>query len=259
MGGSQGFGVGVGQAAIFDGLGGFFYIIVEADEVCPDAVFVSDTAVVIDVQDNIAALGIAVFGLADGADVDSVTVVILAVGAVVKDAVIGFMRMAETHDIGIGVVHDAHKAFFFAVLEQVFIDPSGAAVDQEKVKFIIVQLKFDLDMSGQSAEVGAFVVFNDLVGKGDGDGAVGLFFVSLVGAAAIVAGPADAEVVVSCDGGDAASADFLDDFIGPDIIADKVAEAVDAVGCTGFNVFKKGFKCREVGVDVGEQGYFHIL
>jgi len=84
-------------------------------------------------------------------------------------------------------------------------------------------------MGGQGAQVGAFAGFYDLIGKGDGDGAVGLLFVGLVGAAAVVAVTADTKVVVAGDGGDASFADLVDDFVGPDVVTDEVAEAVDGV------------------------------
>jgi len=80
-------------------------------------------------QDYVAAPGIAVFRFADGADVDGVPEMVLAVGTIVKDAVIGLMGMAKTHNVGIGVVHDAEHTFFFAVFKQIFVDLSRAAMD----------------------------------------------------------------------------------------------------------------------------------
>src|SRR5258708_10961160 len=107
-------------------------------------------------------------------------------------------------------------------------------------------------MGGQGAQVFSFFVFYDLVGEGDGDGAVGFFVVGLVGAAAVVAGAADTEVVVAGDGGDASFADLVNDFVGPDIVAYEVAEAVDGIGFLLIDVCKEGFERGQVGVDVGE-------
>ena len=62
---------------------------------------------IVDMQQDIAAAGIAVFGFADRADIDGMAVMVLAVGTIVKDAVVGLMGVAKTHNIGIGIVHDA--------------------------------------------------------------------------------------------------------------------------------------------------------
>src|SRR5450432_274286 len=114
-------------------------------------------------------------------------------------------------------------------------------------------------MCGQRPQIGAFLGSDDLIGKRDGQGAIGLFIVGLVGAAAVVAGSADTEVIIARNRGNAAFADLANDFIGPDIVPDQIAQAVDRVGFAGFEVFKEGFKGWKVSVDVGEEGNFHYL
>jgi hypothetical protein len=86
---AQAFGIGIRQAASFYSLCGFFYVIVKADKFDLDAVLVFYAAIVADVQEDVTSLGIAVFGFADRADIDGVAEMVLAVGAVVKDAVEG--------------------------------------------------------------------------------------------------------------------------------------------------------------------------
>src|SRR5579863_1601981 len=107
-------------------------------------------------------------------------------------------------------------------------------------------------MRWKAAEVGTFFVLYDFVGEGNRDGPVGFFIVRLIGTATVVTRAADAEIVVTDDGGDAASANLPDDFVGPNIVANEVAEAVDGVGPLLFDIFKEGIEGREVGMDVGK-------
>ena len=123
---------------------------------------------------------------------------------------------------------------------------------QQEVELVLVQLKFHLDMGREGSEVSTFIGLYDLVGLGDGDSAVCLLLIGLVSAAAVVAGAADAEVIVAGDGRDAAAANFANDFVWPAIVTDEVAKAIDGVGFTGVYVFKQGFEGREVSVNVAE-------
>ena len=66
-------------------------------------------------------------------------------------------------------------------------------------------------------------------------------------------------MTVAGDGEDTSFAHFVDDFIGPDVVADEVAETVEDVGLSDFYVCKEGFEGGEVGVDVGEQSDFHTI
>src|SRR5579872_3941550 len=102
-------------------------------------------------------------------------------------------------------------------------------------------------MGGKGAQIGAFFTPHDLVRVGDGDSAIGLFPVGLVSAAAVIAAAADAKVVVARDSGDATAADLANNFIGPDIIADQVAKAINGIGLTTLHIGKKGFESRQVG------------
>jgi len=62
-------------------------------------------------------------------------------------------------------------------------------VNEQEIELVIVQLELDFDVGGEATEVLPFFILYDLVGEGDGDGAVGFFVVGLVGTAAVVAGP----------------------------------------------------------------------
>lgn len=217
---TQAFCISIGQTAVFYGPGCFFYVVVEPDEFDLYAVFATDAAVVIDMQQDVSTPGVAVFGFAYGANIDGVTEVVLPVLAVVENAVVGLVGMAEAHDICVGVVHDAEHTFFFAVFKQVFVDLSGAAVYKQQVQLVIVELELDFEMGGQGAEVFSFFLFYDLVGEGDGYGSIGFLVVGLVRAAAIVAGLADTEVIITSNGGDTALPYFINYFIWPDVIAD---------------------------------------
>lgn len=144
---AKGIGEGLWQGAVFHCFGGFFDVIFKSYELDLDAVFVCAAAVVVDGKQDIATAGIAVFGFTDGADIDSMTVVglQLALGFCFalglnagQDAVIGFVGVTEAHDVGVGILHDAYEAFFFAVLEEVFVDTARAAMDEQKVELVIV-------------------------------------------------------------------------------------------------------------------------
>jgi hypothetical protein len=58
------------QGAVFDGVGGFLYVIVEPDEFDPDAILVGNAAAVVDIEQDVTPAGIAVLGFPHGTDVD---------------------------------------------------------------------------------------------------------------------------------------------------------------------------------------------
>lgn len=91
----------------------------------------------------------------------------------------------------------------------------------------------------------------------NGHGPIGLFLFRSVGASAVVACAADAVIIITCDGGNAAAANLADDFIGPDILADKVAETEYLVGPAAINIRQAGLESGKIGVDVGEKCDLH--
>lgn len=163
------------------------------------------------------------------------------------------MGVSETQDVGISVLHDAQQAFLVTVFEEVLVYFSWASMHEQQVQFVVVQLVLHSDVRGQRPEVLPLRRLYDLVGEGDGKGAVGFFLVHFIGAAAVVAFPADAEVVVPRNGRDVALSDFIYHLVCPDVVAHQIPEAVDEVGLPGLHIGKKRLQSRQVGVDVAEQ------
>jgi hypothetical protein len=63
--------------------------------------------------------------------------------------------------------------------------------------------------------------------------------------------------VVAGNGGDAALADFLNDFIGVNMVSNEVSKTVPGIGFSGFYVIKKGLQGWKICVYVTEQGNSH--
>lgn len=230
----------------------FFHIIFKPDELNADAVFVQNGTALVHRKQGVAAPWVAVLGLAHRADIDGMAVVRRFFRAGIEGSVVGLVRMPKAEDVGVSAFEDAQQAFFFPVLKQVLVDFAGAAVHQQQVQLVVVQLKFQTDMGGQRAQILALRWLCDLVGKRNGHCPVGLLVVGLVGTAAVVNAPANTKVIVPGDGRDAPAAYFPDDFVGPDIVADEVAEAINGVGLAALDVGETGFEGGQIGVDVGE-------
>jgi hypothetical protein len=110
---------------------------------------------------------------------------------------------------------------------------------------------------GQGAQVFSFIVLYNAVGKGNGYCAVGFFIVGFISSTAVVTGATDTEVIVSGNGGDTAFAYFVNHFVGPNVVSNQVAQAIDCIGLLAVEVFKKGLECGKVGMYIGEQCYGH--
>jgi hypothetical protein len=96
----------LGKGAALDGFGSFFNVVFKPDKLDLDAILIRGVAVVVDMEQNITAAGVAVLGLSHGADVDGMAIMGRRVGNGGEDAMVGLMGMAKAHYIGVGVVHD---------------------------------------------------------------------------------------------------------------------------------------------------------
>lgn len=84
----------------------------------------------------------------------------------------------------------------------------------------------------------------------NGDDPVDLFFVGLIGVAAVVAGTTYTKVIVTGDGRNFSFTDFLDDFVGLNVVTDQVPQAIKGVRFLLVDAGKKGFEGGKVGVYV---------
>jgi len=240
------------QRTVFHGARRLFNVVGETHKLDPDALLVLRAAVFADPQHDVTASGIAVLWFADGPDIDGVTEVGWGFGAGKQDPVVGLMRMAEAHNIGIGILHDPHHALFFPILKKVFIDAARTAVDEEEVELVLIELEFDPDVSREGPKICAFIFPDDLVGIGDGKSTICLFFVGLVSAAAVVTGATYTEVIIPGNCWYPTTANLIDDLIRPDIVSDQVAQAIDYVRLLLLDACKEGFEGGKVGMYIAK-------
>ena len=95
-------------------------------------------------------------------------------------------------------------------------------------------------MGRQRSEIGAFVIPHDLVSVRYGKSAVRFLVIGLIGATTVVAGTADAEIIIPCYGRDAPGAYFVDNFVRPGVITDQITETVNCIGLLLVDAGKEG-------------------
>src|SRR6185437_3449135 len=139
----------LGKRTFLYGPGGFLHIVFKPNEIDPDTTFVRDAALVIDLEQDIAAAGISILWLPNRANVDGVAIVGRGVRQRRENAMVRRMCMAKAHYVGVRVLHDPQEALFFPIFEQIFVYAAGTAMDEQEIKLVLVELEFDPHMGGE--------------------------------------------------------------------------------------------------------------
>ncbi len=112
---------------------------------------VVDGGILVDGQDHITGPWVPILRLAHRTDVDGVAESLPSIALIGEYAVIRLVRMSEAEDVRVRTFEDAHHALLVAVLEKVFVDLAGAAMHEQHVQLVVVQLVLQPNVSWQSS------------------------------------------------------------------------------------------------------------
>ena len=99
-------------------------------------------------------------------------------------------------------------------------------------------------MGGEISQILPFVGFYNFISVSDWLLAIGFIMISFIRTPAVISGDADALIIVSGDRGNIPFSDFVDNLIGPDVVADEITQAIDKIRFLLFYAFEASLQSR---------------